>query len=157
MPLSTETCRRGVQSTLLLLFGALRGFFEHEYLCRSCPCDAPYHRGASQESSNRSGHSGGRPAHLGRRQAGIPLLGEAAKQMFTMQRTYDLLFALYFVVCLEIELRKSGCLKGMVQYLNHLIHSTKVTMAVMPAFLGLLPSVGGARFSAPIVDNASRV
>ena len=64
--------------------------------------------------------------------------------MFTMQRTYDLLFALYFVVCLEIELRKSGCLKGMVQYLNHLIHSTKVTMAVMPAFLGLLPSVGGA-------------
>lgn len=25
----------------------------------------------------------------------IPLLGEAAKQMFTMQRTYDLLFALY--------------------------------------------------------------
>ena len=86
----------------------------------------------------------------------IPLLGEAAKQMFTMQRTYDLLFALYFVVCLEIELRKSGCLKGMVQYLNHLIHSTKVTMAVMPAFLGLLPSVGGARFSAPIVDNASK-
>ena len=146
MPLSTETCRRGVQSTLLLLFGALRGFFEHEYLCRSCPCDAPHHRGASQESSNRSGHSGGRSAHL----------GEAAKQMFTMQRTYDLLFALYFVVCLEIELRKSGCLKGMVQYLNHLIHSTKVTMAVMPAFLGLLPSVGGARFSAPIVDNASK-
>lgn len=86
----------------------------------------------------------------------IPLLGEAAKQMFTMQRTYDLLFALYFVVCLEIGLRKSGCLKGMVQYLNHLIHSTKVTMAVMPAFLGLLPSVGGARFSAPIVDNASK-
>ena len=30
----------------------------------------------------------------------IPLLGEAAKQMLTMQRTYDLLFALYFVVCL---------------------------------------------------------
>ena len=28
----------------------------------------------------------------------IPLLGEAAKQMFTMQRTYDLLFAPYFVV-----------------------------------------------------------
>ncbi len=80
----------------------------------------------------------------------------AAKQMLTMERTYDLLFALYFVVCLEIELRKSGCLKGMVQYLNHLIHSTKVTMSVMPAFLGLLPSVGGARFSAPIVDNASK-
>lgn len=86
----------------------------------------------------------------------IRLLGQALKQTLTMPRTYDLLLALYFVVCLEIELRKSGCLKGMVQYLNHLIHSTKVTLAVMPAFLGLLPSVGGARFSAPIVDNASK-
>lgn len=86
----------------------------------------------------------------------IGLLGQALKQTLTMPRTYDLLLALYFVVCLEIELRKSGCLKGMVQYLNHLIHSTKVTLAVMPAFLGLLPSVGGARFSAPIVDNASK-
>lgn len=84
------------------------------------------------------------------------LLLDAAKQTLTMPRTYDLLFALYFVVCLEIELRKSGCLKGMVSYLNHLIHSTKVTLAVMPAFLGLLPSVGGARFSAPIVENASK-
>lgn len=84
------------------------------------------------------------------------LLLDAAKQPLTMPRTYDLLFALYFVVCLEIELRKSGCLKGMVSYLNHLIHSTKVTLAVMPAFLGLLPSVGGARFSAPIVENASK-
>ena len=84
------------------------------------------------------------------------LLGTAVQQTLTMPRTYDLLFALYFVVCLEIELRKSGCLKGMVSYLNHLIHSTKVTLAVMPAFLGLLPSVGGARFSAPIVDNASK-
>lgn len=84
------------------------------------------------------------------------LMLDAAKQTLTMPRTYDLLFALYFVVCLEIELRKSGCLKGMVSYLNHLIHSTKVTLAVMPAFLGLLPSVGGARFSAPIVENASK-
>ena len=61
------------------------------------------------------------------------LLGTAVQQTLTMPRTYDLLFALYFVVCLEIELRKSGCLKGMVSYLNHLIHSTKVTLAVMPA------------------------
>lgn len=84
------------------------------------------------------------------------LLLEAGKQMLSLPRTYDLLLALYFVVCLEIELRKSGCLKGMVQYLNHLLHSTKVTLAVMPAFLGLLPSVGGARFSAPIVENAAK-
>lgn len=79
----------------------------------------------------------------------------AGKQMLTMSRTYDLLFALYFVVCLEIELRKSGCLAGMMKYLGHLIPSTSVMLATMPAFLGLLPSIGGARFSAPIVDKAS--
>lgn len=44
----------------------------------------------------------------------------------------------------------------MVDSLNEIFSSTKVTLATMPAFLGLLPSMGGARFSAPIVDEASR-
>lgn len=74
--------------------------------------------------------------------------------MLTMNRTYDLLFALYFVMCLEIQLRRSGTLKGMVDALNRFFSSTKVVISSMPAFLGLLPSVGGARFSAPIVETA---
>lgn len=86
----------------------------------------------------------------------INVLWIAFFQMLRMPRTYDLVFALYFVVCLEIELRKSGCLKGMVSYLSHLIPSNKVTLAIMPAFLGLLPSIGGARFSAPIVDSLAQ-
>ena len=73
-----------------------------------------------------------------------------------MSRTYDILFALYFVMCLEIELRTSGALAGMVHALQRIFSSTKVTLAVMPAFLGLLPSLGGARFSAPIVEEASK-
>ncbi len=81
-------------------------------------------------------------------------LVDAGEHMFTMSRTYDLLFALYFVMCLEIQLRRSGTLKGMVEALNRFFSSTKVTIATMPAFLGLLPSVGGARFSAPIVETA---
>ena len=86
----------------------------------------------------------------------IPSLGSAVTEMLSQSRTYDLLFALYFVMCLEIELRKSGTLRGMVDSLNEIFSSTKVTLATMPAFLGLLPSMGGARFSAPIVDEASR-
>lgn len=81
-------------------------------------------------------------------------LTEAGTSMFSMSRTYDLIFALYFVMCLEIQLRKSGTLRGMVEALNRFFSSTKVVIASMPAFLGLLPSVGGARFSAPIVDTA---
>ena len=58
----------------------------------------------------------------------------------TMQRTYDLILALYFVMCLEIELRTSGALDGMIRALQRLFASEKFTLAIMPAFLGLLPS-----------------
>ena len=79
----------------------------------------------------------------------------AFTETLTMQRTWDLLLCLYFVMCLEVELRKSGSLHGMVVTLRNIISSNKVTLAFMPAFLGLLPSLGGARFSAPIVQEAS--
>lgn len=86
----------------------------------------------------------------------IPFLGQALAETVTMSRTYDIIFALYFVMCLEIELRTSGALSGMVKALQRIFSSAKFTLAIMPAFLGLLPSLGGARFSAPIVDEASR-
>lgn len=76
----------------------------------------------------------------------IPSLGSAVTEMLSQSRTYDLLFALYFVMCLEIELRKSGTLRGMVDSLNEIFSSTKVTLATMPAFLGLLPSMGALAF-----------
>lgn len=79
----------------------------------------------------------------------------AAVQTFQMQRTWDLLFCLYFVMCLEVQLRRSGSLHGIVVTLRNIFSSNKVTLAFMPAFLGLLPSIGGARFSAPIVQEAS--
>lgn len=79
----------------------------------------------------------------------------AFTETLTMQRTWDLLLCLYFVMCLEVELRKSGSLHGMVVKLRNIFSSNKVTLAFMPAFLGLLPSLGGARFSAPIVQEAS--
>lgn len=78
---------------------------------------------------------------------------QAAAETFTLPRTYDIIFALYFVMCLEIELRSSGVLTDMVKALRRKFSDVKVLFAVMPAFLGLLPSVGGARFSAPIVEE----
>ena len=83
-------------------------------------------------------------------------LVQAFGETLTLPRTYDILFALYFVMCLEIELRTSGALAGMVHALQRIFSSNRVTLAVMPAFLGLLPSLGGARFSAPIVEEASK-
>ena len=74
---------------------------------------------------------------------------------FSQYRTYDIILALYFVMCLEIELRVSGSLTDMVKALRRIFSSVKFLLAMMPAFLGLLPSVGGARFSAPIVEELS--
>lgn len=74
----------------------------------------------------------------------------------TAQKSWDLIFALYFVMCLEVLLRRSGTLQKMVDALNRLFHSARATIAVMPAFLGLLPSIGGALFSCPIVAQGSR-
>ena len=79
----------------------------------------------------------------------------AAISTFTQYRTYDIILALYFVMCLEIELRLSGSLTDMVKALRRIFSSVKLLLAIMPAFLGLLPSVGGARFSAPIVEELS--
>lgn len=82
-------------------------------------------------------------------------LWDAFVQTLQQWRTWELIFCLYFVMCLEIELRKSNTLKGIVKTMRDVFSSNKVTLAVMPAFLGLLPSVGGARFSSPIVREAS--
>ena len=83
-------------------------------------------------------------------------LVQAATAVLRSRRTYNLELALYLVMCLEVELRTSGMLSGMVRALQRMFRSGRATLAVMPAFLGLLPSLGGARFSAPIVAEAAR-
>ena len=85
----------------------------------------------------------------------IEKLWIAFTETLKIKRTWELILCLYFVMCLEVELRKSGSLHGMVVTLRNIFSSNKVTLAFMPAFLGLLPSLGGARFSAPIVQEAS--
>ena len=83
-------------------------------------------------------------------------LVQAAWETLSLPRTYDIILALYFVMCLEIELRGSGTLSGMVEALKRLFSGARALLALMPAFLGLLPSLGGARFSAPIVEELSQ-
>jgi len=84
------------------------------------------------------------------------VLWDSLLETAQLGRTWDLFLCLYFVMCLEVELRKSDSLKGLVTTLRNIFSSNKVTLAVMPAFLGLLPSMGGARFSCPIVAEASK-
>ena len=82
-------------------------------------------------------------------------LGAALKTLQNFN-TWEILGALYFVMCLEFQLRTSGLLDDVMAAARARLLSDKLLLAGMPAFLGFLPSLGGALFSAPLVENASR-
>lgn len=70
--------------------------------------------------------------------------------------TWEVVLAMFFVMCLEHLLRTSGTIEGFMNSMKTILHSDRVLLALMPAFLGLLPSLGGAIFSAPMVEHAGR-
>lgn len=83
-------------------------------------------------------------------------LATAALRTATSHSTWEILFALYFVMCLEYQFRTGGIIDGLMATARSLLRSDRVLLAMMPAFLGFLPSLGGAIFSAPLVESASK-
>ena len=81
--------------------------------------------------------------------------GKAVLNVMQSTSTWEILIALYLVMCLEFQLRTSGLLDAVMTAARARQFSDKFLLAGMPAFLGLLPSLGGALFSAPMVQNAS--
>ncbi len=72
-----------------------------------------------------------------------------------LSRTFiQLGIALNMIMFLENILRKRGYLSRITRSLRHLIPNPKINIMLLPAFLGLLPSPGGAMFSAPLVTEA---
>jgi len=71
------------------------------------------------------------------------------------ENTIKLVLILYFIAILENILRNKELLKNMVQSLKNLIKDPRLTLISMPMIMGLLPSVGGALFSAPLLEEAS--
>jgi integral membrane protein (TIGR00529 family) len=57
------------------------------------------------------------------------------------------------ILSLGALLKASAKLKGMVQSLEAILPDGRVTSAVIPALIGMLPMAGGAIFSAPMVDE----
>jgi hypothetical protein len=83
-------------------------------------------------------------------------LAAATLRTATSHSTWEILFALYFVMCLEYQFRTGGIIDGLMATARSLLKSDRVLLAMMPAFLGFLPSLGGAIFSAPLVESASK-
>ena len=70
-------------------------------------------------------------------------------------RSLEMTAILVFTMIMENVLRKTGTLKRMVTSLAELLPDGRLIMAAMPAMIGLLPSPGGAVFSAPMVNEAA--
>ncbi len=70
--------------------------------------------------------------------------------------TIKLIFALSFIRIFEMILREHAVLTNMMSAVKTIFRNRKVVAASMPLLIGLLPSVGGAYFSAPMVDEATR-
>lgn len=62
---------------------------------------------------------------------------------------------LMLTMVMENILRNTGMLKRMVSSLSAALSDRRLVMAAMPAMIGLLPSPGGAVFSAPMVNEAA--
>ena len=59
--------------------------------------------------------------------------------------------ALVSVMVLEGILRETGFLKDITGSLRAILPDQRLVAALLPAFIGLLPSAGGALFSTPLV------
>ncbi|PMQ02177.1 MAG: hypothetical protein CBR30_00520 [Dictyoglomus sp. NZ13-RE01] len=69
--------------------------------------------------------------------------------------TINIVLILYLIAVLENILRNKNFLKNMVTSLKNLVKNPKINLMSMPIIMGLLPSVGGALFSAPLLEEMS--
>jgi len=70
-------------------------------------------------------------------------------------KSLDMTLTLMLTMVMENILRTTGMLKRMVSSLSKALPDRRVVMAAMPAMIGMLPSPGGAVFSAPMVNEAA--
>jgi integral membrane protein (TIGR00529 family) len=70
--------------------------------------------------------------------------------------TVKLALSLTFIRVLEMILRENNVLKDMMEASKSLFRNRKLVIISMPMLIGMLPSLGGAYFSAPMVDESTR-
>jgi integral membrane protein (TIGR00529 family) len=69
--------------------------------------------------------------------------------------TVNLVAGLVLIMVMENIIRKKGVLKRLMEAVVNVAGDRRIAMAVLPGVIGLLPSAGGAAFSAPMVQEAA--
>ena len=88
-------------------------------------------------------------------QMSFPSIWNTCKRTVVNEVTIMLLLALSFIRILELILREHAVLTGMMNSFKALFRNRKVVTVSMPVLIGLMPSVGGAYFSAPMVAEST--
>jgi integral membrane protein (TIGR00529 family) len=70
--------------------------------------------------------------------------------------TLRLLAIVLLITFLGVVLRSTQQMEGLIQSLGDLFVDRRWLLALMPMLIGMLPMVGGAMFSAPMVEEASQ-
>ena len=70
--------------------------------------------------------------------------------------TIKLVLSLTLIRVLELILRENNIITGMMEASRSLFKKRKLVIISMPLLIGTLPSLGGAYFSAPMVDESTK-
>lgn len=85
----------------------------------------------------------------------FPLILKTCKDAALNSATIKLILALSFIRIFEMILREHAVLTHMMNAVRAMFRNRKIVAASMPLLIGLLPSIGGAYFSAPMVAEAT--
>ena len=83
-------------------------------------------------------------------------MASAIKAAFLDKVTIKLALALTLIRAFELILREKNVLSDMMTASRLLLRRKKAVVVSMPLLIGLLPSVGGAYFSAPMVEESAK-
>ncbi len=86
---------------------------------------------------------------------GIAQTGRLLVSSFLSSRTLTLLTIVILILILSRVMEKCGQMGRIVSSFSSLLNSPRLSLAAMPALIGLLPMPGGAVFSAPMVDTVA--
>ncbi len=79
----------------------------------------------------------------------------AVRKGFLDAETLKIVLALQLVLLFSAITKEQGSMQRAISALSRVFRDARVTVAIIPAVIGLLPVVGGAMLSAPLVSEAS--
>lgn len=83
-------------------------------------------------------------------------LPEVIFRGLTSHSSLNLLLSLTLIKSFEYSLRQTGLMNKMTDISQKILTNKKLSIISMPVIIGMLPSLGGAYLSAPMVDSATK-